>query len=205
MNHPDLIELDKQIDTLVAKYPALAYRLKTFQDIVKSAAIIQGSQEFQYKRVRYYMPFVLDHSDEEPEFFEGYKEIIRRHVPDMTYFANQLFINDCKSSGIKFTGFGRDEAIAIDNKVIELIDEVIDGKYNKYITDAKAANVRTGDSGVVMVLEYFLPIGVKNPVIVPVYSVVTVTANNKGEFEIAANAIDGKDANPYLVDMERVI
>lgn len=206
MTHDDFKALDEEIEQAVNRVESLAYRLISFRNILESAKIIQASQEFRFKRVRYSIPFLLNIEEDNVDYVSGYKAIVKRFIPDMTWTAVKLFNEDCRHSGKKFVSFTAEQALKLDGRMIEICDEIIDGKYKHLISESGTSKVIKGDTGIVLQLEFFLPVDQKIGSLTPTYSIINVEAGANGEYTIKANKKgSGDEAKPYIVDMARLI
>lgn len=206
MTHDDFKALDDEIEQAINRVESLAYRLVSFRNILESAKIIQASQEFRFKRVRYSIPFLLNIEDENTEYKTGYKAIVKRIIPDMTWTAVKLFKEDCDHSGKRFHSFTANQALALDQRLIEICEEIIDGKYKHLISESGTSKVIKGDTGIVLQLEFFMPVDQQDVILTPTYSIISVEAGANGEYNIKANKKGtGDEAKPYIVDMARLI
>ena len=183
MQHPDLKELDESIDRAVAKREMLVHRLSAFQQMVKDAKIHPATAEFPHARVRYYIPFLLPIDSEDVEYVEGYKNIIARHIPDMTYEACRLFNHDASINDALMLHMTVDLALAVDADLIKLCTELIDGLHSNLINASDASKIMPGDSGVVLLYELYC---IKNNVglaqVVPTTTLIHVKANKKRDY-----------------------
>lgn len=203
MQHPDLKSLDEAITRAVEKREMLVHRLTAFQSMVKDAKIYPPTADFPHSRVRFSIPFLLAVDQGDEDYVRGYKDIVARYIPDMTFEAYRLFNHESVISETLLHPMPMPFAMAVDTDLIKLCGEIIDGKYGNLISESNASKVMPGDTGMVLLYEVFCVNDAnKTQRLVPTVSLTHVKANKKREYELAKYiGEDGKYKEPYIYHM----